>query len=434
MKMKYVLLSGAMGVLSILMLSMCAKKKSNVGNIDNSIIGAIDSAVTSSSKFGDDLYRELAKIYPENIVFSPISVTIVLSMVYAGARDETRKEIGAVLYDSGKNSKLSESYGSLQLYMNRIGENTDNTLSMANSLWMQRGMGIAKKFVAENEKYYGDFIHSVDFRKKKAAAKKINKWISKKTKKKIVDIMNPENIQADMKMVLCNAVYFNGKWKNKFNKDITADDKFYVSDDKVITVPMMTQTDKFKYKEFDDFKALELPYNGNELSMIVFLPDEYTGLPALEEEMYNEGLEVWIKKLISVGNSEVEVFLPKFKFRTHYILNRPLSGLGMTTAFNKERADFSGITNEEIYIHDILQEVYISVDESGTEAVAVTIGSGMVMSSSPFETRKINIFRADHPFIFLIRENNTGAIIFVGRMINPKEQSHIRQGLSPITE
>ena len=219
------------------------------------------------------------------------------------------------------------------------------------------------------------------------------------------------------RLVLCNAIYFKGDWLRQFDTTRTVDADFYVSPDKTIIVPMMSQKSNFRYKDFDKFCALELPYEGNDLSMIIFLPNEIDGLNAFEKDLTNDTVKIWIDELVGSHESEVLVSIPKFKTTCEFELSETLYDMGMPSAFSHLAADFSGMTGtKDLFISKVIHKAYVDVNEEGTEAAAAT---AVVMMRGVAVMPLI--FRADHPFVFLIRENHTGSILFIGRIVDPIE-------------
>ncbi len=238
------------------------------------------------------------------------------------------------------------------------------------------------------------------------------------TKGKITDLI-PAGVLSDMtRLVLTNAIYFKGNWLHQFNKDSTQPAPFHLSATQKVEVPLMFQKERYKFgrAKFGEsgLKVLELPYKGEELSMVLLLPDETDGLAALEKELTAENLKSWTAKL---GKPEVMVFLPKFKMTAEFQLNDVLAKLGMPLAFAPGSADFSGMDGKmDLYISAVVHKAFVDVNEEGTEAAAAT-GVVFGVTSVPVDPPE---FRADHPFVFLIRDNRSGAILFMGRVLDPR--------------
>ncbi|MCD4779792.1 MAG: serpin family protein [Candidatus Omnitrophica bacterium] len=369
-------------------------------------------AVKGNSAFGFDLYQEL-KDEEGNLFFSPYSISTALAMTYAGARGQTEKEMAEVLHFSLEQELLHPSFSKLQSHLNAVQNKGRIKLSVANSLWAQEGYHFLDTFFDLNKKYYGAGLNFVDFATKTEDARKtINIWVENKTQQKIKELIKPPMIDSLTSLVLCNAIYFKGDWLSRFDKKRTMDADFYVSPDEVIKVPMMSQKSKFKFKDFDGFSAIELPYEGNDLSMIVFLPKEIGGLVEFESILINDNVENWIDKLSHSPGSEIFVSLPKFKTTCEFELADVLAEMGMPHAF--AGADFSGMTGQkDLFISKVIHKAFVDVNEEGTEAAAATAVVMTRCISRPLT------FRADHPFVFLIRDNMTGSILFIGRIVDP---------------
>lgn len=374
--------------------------------------GNLKTVVNGNSDFGFDLYQEL-KGEKGNLFFSSYSISTALAMTYAGAREQTEKEMAEVLHFSLQQEPLHSSFSKLQSDLNAIQDKGHIKLSIANSLWAQAGYHFLDTFFDLNKKYYGAGLNFADFATKTEAARKtINIWVEDKTQQKIKELLKPGVIDSLTTLVLCNAIYFKGDWLSQFDKKRTMDADFYVLPDNLIKVPMMNQKSKFKFRDFSDFSAIELPYEGNDLSMIIFLPKEVAGLPELEKNLTNDNVEIWIDKLSNSYESEILVSLPKFKTTCEFKLADVLTKMGMPHAF--AGADFSGMTGKrDLFISEVIHKAFVDVNEEGTEAAAAT---AVVMERGISKTL---LFRADHPFIFLIRENITGSILFIGRIIDP---------------
>ena len=374
----------------------------------------LQTVVKGNSDFGFNLYQEL-KETEGNLFFSPYSISTALAMTYAGARGQTEKEMAEVLHFSLEQEPLHSSFSKLQSELNAIQDKGHIKLSIANSLWAQQGYHFLDTFLNLNKKYYGAGLNFVDFATQTEATRKtINIWVEDKTQKKIKELIKPGMIDSLTTLVLCNAIYFKGYWLSRFDKKRTIDADFYISPDKTIKVPMMSQKSKFKYRSFDNFSAIELPYEGNDLSMIVFLPKEADGLAGFERNLTNDNVKNWIGKLSKSYKQEILVNLPKFKTTSEFELSKILSDMGMPHAF--VNADFSGMTGKkDLFISKVIHKAFVDVNEEGTEAAAATAVVMLKAISKPL------IFRANHPFVFLIRENKTGSILFIGRIIDPNK-------------
>jgi len=372
----------------------------------------LQTVVEGNSYFGFDLYQEF-KSEEENLFFSPYSISTALAMTYAGARGQTEKEMAEVLHFSLAQEPLHSSFSKLQSELNAIQDKGHVQLSIANSLWAQQGYHFLDTFFDLNKKYYGTGLNFVDFAAQTESARKtINIWVEDKTQQKIKELIKPRMVDSLTTLVLCNAIYFKGDWMSQFDKKRTIDSDFYTSSDKAIKVSMMSQKTKFKYNDFGDFSAIELPYEGNDLSMIIFLPKEIDGIAEFERNLTNDNVKNWIDRLSNSYESEILVSLPKFKTTCEFELADILAEMGMPHAF--AGADFSGMTGKkDLFISKVIHKAFVDVNEEGTEAAAAT---AVVMEKGISRSLR---FRADHPFVFLIRENQTGSILFIGKIADP---------------
>jgi len=399
--------------ISVLILGLCLFSSLACAGVQNDL----QSVVKGNNSFCFDLYKEL-KGEEGNLFFSPYSISTALAMTYAGARGETEKEMAQVLHFPLTQESLHPAFSKLQSDLNAIQNKGDVQISIANSLWAQESYKFLDSFIELNKKYYGAGLYFVDFIKKRETARKqINKWVEKETHDKIKELIKQPMLNIDTRLVLCNAIYFKGNWLSQFDKKKTYNRDFHVSPDTTILVPMMYQQTRLKYKCFGEFCALELPYESNDLSMIIFLPNEDDGLLEFEDHLTADSVHIWIDELMKVDEGLVMVNMPKFKTISEFELSRTLYDMGMPDAFSLPPADFSGMTGtKELFISKVIHKAYVEVNEEGTEAAAAT---AVVMLKSvavqPLE------FKADHPFIFLIRENQTGSILFIGRIVDPTE-------------
>jgi len=373
----------------------------------------LQTVVKGNSTFGFDLYQQLKKS-EGNLFFSPYSISTALAMTYAGARNQTEKEMAKVLHLSLQQEPLHSAFSKLQSHLNTIQNKGFIKLSIANSLWAQEGYPFLDSFLNLNKKYYGAGLNFVDFAKKTETARKtINIWVENQTQQKIKELIKPGVLDPLTKLVLCNAIYFKGNWSSQFDKKRTRDADFFISPDTTIKAPMMSQKSEYKFRVFSSFNAIELPYENNDLSMIIFLPKKIDGLAEVEKDLTNENVKAWIDKLTETHKSEVFVSIPKFKTTCEFELSKTLAEMGMPSAFAITPADFSGMTGkQDLFISNVIHKAFVDVNEEGTEAAAATAVTMRLISMPPE-------FRADHPFVFTIRENQTGSILFVGRILDP---------------
>jgi len=372
----------------------------------------INSVVNSSNQFAFDLYSNL-KGKEGNIFFSPYSLSTAMAMTYEGARGQTAEEIRQVFHYSEDIEILRRGYAETINQINK--QDKKYELHTANALWAQKSYPFLPEYFKTVEKYYGGKVTNIDFvRDTENSRLTINKWVEEQTRNRIKDLIPQGVITSLTRLVLTNAIYFKGNWETQFPKGNTKEADFKVSADKKVRVPMMfIGGRKFNYTENEALQLLELPYAGNELSMLVLLPRNE--LSEVEPYLKPDKIQDLMKDM---RQEEVDVYLPRFKFETKYLMGGEkgiLGRMGMPTAFSEMRADFSGMTGKpDLYITEVVHQAFVEVNEEGTEAAAAT---GIIMGAKAVLMKKV--FRADHPFIFLIQENRTGAILFFGRVMEP---------------
>jgi serine protease inhibitor len=371
---------------------------------------SVETVVQGNTEFALDLCQKLRTV-EGNLFFSPYSISTALAMTYAGARGNTKVQMAQALHFPLVQEQLHPAFALLEAKLGGIGEKGHIQLRVANALWPQKGYALLEEFLALTKQYYGVLITTVDYGDAETARCTINDWVKEKTECKIQDIILPGILDALTRLVLVNAIYFKGNWASQFDQRLTSDAPFWVTHDEQVQVPMMSQVHEFGYGEGDGLQVLELPYAGDDLSMVVLLPRDRDGLAKLEESLTVENLGTWTRKL---WPSEVKAFLPRFKITFPFRLDGTLKSMGMVDAFGD--ANFSGMDGTELlYIAAVLHKAFVAVNEEGTEAAAAT---AVVMAARGLPLPPPT-FRADHPFIFLIRENSTGSILFLGRVVNP---------------
>jgi serpin B len=373
---------------------------------------AKDSAVTGNTAFALDLYGKL-RAQEGNLFLSPYSISTALAMTHGGARGETEAQMAKVLHFDLPQEQLHSAFATLEAGLSGVQKKGKVKLAVANSLWPQKGYAFLPEYLDLCKIQYGTAITPLDYAGAGETARKtINDWVEDKTNKKITDLIAPGVLNALTRMVLVNAIYFKGDWASQFKADATQKQPFHISASQTVEAPLMHQKREFGFSENNDLQVLELPYSGDDLSMIVLLPRKTDGLAGLEAKLTVQNLAAWTGKL---HRQKVEVFLPKFKMTAQFSLNEKLSALGMTDAFTG-KADFSGMTgNRDLYISAVIHKAFVEVNEEGTEAAAAT---AVVMAARSMP-RPSPVFRADHPFLFLIRDNATGSILFLGRITDP---------------
>jgi serpin B len=373
--------------------------------------------VEGNSAFAFKLYQEL-KEKEGNLFYSPYSISLALAMTYAGASGETAQQMADTLQFMLEQERLHPAFNWLDAELARRGEGAAGKdgegfrLNIVNAIWGQKDYEFLPAFLDVLAENYGAGLRIVDFITKTEKSRlAINKWVYDQTEERIEDLIPPGAIDVLTRLVLTNAIYFNAAWENPFDKDMTADGPFYLLDGGQVIVPMMKQTESFGYTEGEGYQAVELPYDGGELSMVILLPTS-GNFEAFEKGLQAQQVDAIIDDL---RNTQVTLTMPKFEFDSEFSLKDTLAQMGMPVAFSGG-ADFSGMTgNRELSISDVVHKAFVAVDEAGTEAAAATaviVG----LTAVPEPPVEVTI---DRPFIFLIRDIETGAILFVGRVLNP---------------
>jgi serpin B len=361
-----------------------------------------------NSAFALDLYANLCK-QEGNLFLSPYSISNALAMTYAGARGKTAEQMASTLRFGIESQRLHATFADL---ISHLKTKRKAQLTVANSLWGQKDYGFLPDFLNLTKASYGAGLTELDFEKATEESRKtINAWVERETKDKIKDLIPAGVLEPDTRLVLTNAIYFKAAWASPFSDKATKQEDFQVSATKKVKVAMMHQNDSMRFHDGGTFSAVEVPYEDYEMSMLIFLPKKVDGLADLEKSLTSANLEAWQKKM---NIHSVQLALPKFKITAEFSLKKTLSELGMPLAFSK-MADFSGMTSrEKLYIDAVLHKAFVDVHEKGTEAAAATAVIMRPTSAPPPAT-----FRADHPFVFLIRDNRTGSVLFMGRVNNP---------------
>jgi len=371
------------------------------------------SAAKSVNEFGIDLYERLALECSDNVFFSPFSIETALAMTYAGARGETAGEMAAVLHLDAESERVHPAFAELIGRINKQAVSGSCKLATANALWGQKGHGFLKSFLQLVSENYGAGMEFVDFGRSEEARAKINDWTAKKTQDRIKDLIPAGAINADTRLVLTNAVYFKGLWVAPFKKRDTRQARFKLMGGQSVVVPTMCQGEDFRYGDRPGYQAIEMPYKGCDIAMLVLLPTDPAGLPGLEKALTLDEVD---KCVAGLATRTVALQLPKAHMLQRFSLAKTLGAMGMPNAFAD--ADFSGMDGaKDLFISEVLHKAFVNVDEEGTEAAAAT-SVMMALGEAPME--EIKQFIADHPFIFLIRERQSGAILFMGRVMNPE--------------
>jgi serpin B len=373
--------------------------------------------VKGNSEFALDLYARL-RARDGNVFFSSYSISNALAMTYAGARGPTATQMAAALRFPMDGERLHQSFAKVNRDVNGAGAKGGAELQVANALWTQMGLATLPAFQATVKTLYGAGLTPLDFRGAPEKARMtINAWVEQQTRDRIKDLIPEGVLTPDTRVVLTNAIYFKGKWKYAFPEAATRNDTFTLSTGKTIgDVPLMSQQRAFRYLDGGSFQALELPYDADQQSMIVFLPRRADGLAELEKTLTAARVTDWLAQL---AVRDVDVTLPRFKVTAEFQLKDALTDLGMPRAFSPGKADFSGIaTGEPLALSAVIHKAYVDVNEKGTEAAAAT--AAMIFATSARAPEPRPVFRADHPFFFVIRDNGTGSLLFAGRLVNPQ--------------
>jgi len=373
--------------------------------------------VEGNSAFAFELYQAL-KGEEDNLFYSPYSISLALAMTYAGARGETAQQMADTLQFLLEQERLHPAFNWLDAELAKRGEGAAGKdgegfrLNIVNAIWGQKDYEFLSSFLDVLAENYGAGLRILDFITETERSRvTINDWVSDQTEGRIEDLIPQGAINELTRLVLTNAIYFNAVWKCPFDEDMTADGLFYLLDGGQVTVPMMKQMESFGYTEGEGYQAVELPYDGGELSMVILLP-EAGKFEAFEETLNAQQVDAIISDL---QYNEVTLTMPQFEFDSEFSLKDTLAEMGMPIAFSGG-ADFSGMTgNPELFISDVVHKAFVAVDEAGTEAAAATAVI-MELTAVPEPPVEVTI---DRPFIFLIRDIETGAILFVGRVLNP---------------
>lgn len=372
-------------------------------------VGSAQAAAEANNAFAFGLYDQL-RVGEGNRIFSPVSLSVALSMTSLGAAGTTEAEMRASLHlpKSGAHA----AFGALQREL-VADRGPKTTIAIANRLWGQAGYAFQDAFLAAVSKDYGAGLERVDFAAASEAARAtINGWVSGQTHEKIPQLIPPGLLTDQTKLVLTNAVYFKGLWAEAFDADDTTASDFFVAADKTVSAKLMYRKGRLDYAEDERAQVLSMPYQEAGISLVVVLPKAKDGLAALEAGLAAD-LPHWLD---AMGSRKIDVYFPRFEMRANATMNAALAGLGMREAFSLA-ADFSPMSGvKDLYISAVIHEAYILVDEEGTEAAAAT---AVVMTTKSAAPLPAPVFRADHPFFFALRDDRTGALLFMGRVTDP---------------
>lgn len=379
------------------------------------------SQIKGNNQFAFDLYSQL-KSSDGNIFFSPFSISTALAMTYEGARGNTEKQMRDALKFIEPKKDLHKAFNTLDLMLQRQMQDAKKSdpksafrLEIANSIWAQRDFNWLSSFLDVLAVNYNAGIYTVDFIKAAEQARiAINKWVEGKTHEKIKDLIQPGVLDDTTRMVLVNAIYFYGQWLYEFKKEDTYDEPFSLLDGSQVNVPMMHHTEHHNYYKGEIYEALELEYKDCEVVMDIILP-EMGKFTEFESQLSNMILE---EIITNMKPTEIILTMPKFKSDATFELSKTLKAMGMTDAFNPNAADFSGMDGEkDLFISEVIHKAYVAVDEKGTEAAAAT---AVVMKLSAAPVEQGIVVKIDRPFIYMIRDKKSGAVLFLGRVLDPR--------------
>ena len=378
---------------------------------------AVPELVAGNTHFALALYGVLFD-KGTNLFYSPYSISEALAMTYAGARGTTEQEMAQALHFTLPQERLHAAFSALDQALASRGANVAKeqgerfSLHVANALWGQQGYPFQPAFLDVLAQNYGAGLRLLDFKGAPEPARQtINRWVEEQTAEKIKDLLPEGSIDALTRLVLTNAIYFNAGWLHPFEVSATQDGTFHLLDGSTVTVPMMHESESLGYGQGQGWQAVELPYVGGELSMVILLPDEG------QFEAFARGLDAAKlgDALSAIGPAQVALRMPRFKFEAGTRLKDALSKLGMAQAFSRD-ADLSAMTGQpDLYIDNVYHKAFVAVDEKGTEAAAAT-AVVMELKAMPAQPKEVTV---DRPFIFLIRDVETGAILFLGHVVNP---------------
>lgn len=376
----------------------------------------VQQVIEGNTSFAFALYNHL-RAQDGNLFLSPYSISTALAMTYAGAKGTTETQMANTLRFALGQETLHPTFAEYAKQLQNVQRAGNVTLTLANALWLQQDFSLRDAFINILHQYYATNAFLVNFKDAaEDARQKMNHWVEQQTQKKITELIPQGALDEQTRLVLTNAIYFKGNWAMPFDKTLTENADFWIRPGEKILTPMMHQRQMFAYAENETLQMLEMPYNGDELSLLIFLPKAQDGLAEIETALSSEQINIWLSDL---SVREVEVYLPTFKFAATFNLSQTLAAMGMPDAFS-EQADFSGMeAAKQLSISEVIHKAFVEVNEEGTEAAAATgvvVGVTSIQEPSPTP-----IFNADHPFFFLIRDNALRSVLFMGRVVDPSK-------------
>ena len=370
---------------------------------------ANEEIISANKDFAFKLYEKVMdEDGGKNIFISPSSVAIALAMTYNGAKGETKEAMAKALELEGLSlENVNEANKYLMSCLEKEDEKIEVTI--ANSLWCRPEANFDTNFIERCKNYYSAEVRN-EFR-----ADIINGWIKEKTRGKIDKVIG--EIPPEALLYLINAIYFKGTWAVEFDKEKTKEMDFHLLNGQTKKHPMMSQSGKFNYYKGNKFQSVSLPYGNGDMSMYIFLPDKNSGLEEFQSNLNKENWEKWMGEFKKIKG---DIILPKFKTEYKITLNQALSALGMGIAFSEGRADFTGMGLADAFISKVIHKTFVEVNEEGTEAAAVTVVE-ISTTSACIDPPETFYMKVDRPFFFVIKDNSTDTILFMGSIVEPKE-------------
>ena len=393
-------------------------EQNNIDSNENKLIELDEKSaklVEADNEFGLEIFQKIRENSEEkNLMVSPLSISVALAMAYNGAEGDTKTEMEKTLKLNGLSvDEINSSYKNLIAALQSLDE--DVVFELANAIYYADIFNVKPNFLQTNQNYYNAEINELDF-SSPAAVETINSWVKTKTHDKIQKIIN--NLSPDDRMVLLNAIYFNGTWASEFDDKGTHMVPFYFSANNSEEVATMKKEDKLDYTKNNLFSAVKIPYGNGQYKMVVLLPENNKTSQDVIDELTHSNWKNWMNSFET--KDRVVVSMPRFKFAFEQGLNSVLFNMGMKKAFQPFFADFSKISDEDVYISSVRHKSYIDVNETGTEAAAVTSITFTTTSAGPGDQVEKIYFTVNKPFVFAITEKDTGAILFIGEVQKPE--------------
>ncbi|HNW68895.1 MAG TPA: serpin family protein [Bacteroidales bacterium] len=414
-KIKLILTAGA---IFLVILPACKCSKSTM---ENKTVAVVENTTPvniteNNNLFALDLYKKIGN-NQANLFYSPYSISTALAMTYAGAKGKTENEMAMVMHFPANNAEFYTKYNDVLKNINALNNGSTVNIYTVNSIWAQKDFKFRDEFMGILKNSFNSSVNLVDFIKETENSRiQINKWVETQTNEKIKELIKPGLIDYLTRMVLVNAIYFKADWQTTFDKQQTQKMDFRMDETNAVSCDFMFAEQEFKFYENEDgLKAIEIPYSSGKMSMLIILPKDNAGFSTLKKEINPDFYKKVNSALVS---KKVKLYLPKFKIISEFELSDMLKQMGMPEAFS-DRADFSGMTGtKDLKISKVIHKAFVEVNETGTEAAAAT-AVVMRVKSMPVAPPE---FRADHPFMFIIKENTDNSILFAGNIYNPTKE------------